>query len=423
MMMDFYEAFGNNANEDTKIPTEILEELNKELPSNLTYFQDGNGRYRIVPKPDRKIQTLKMTTMFDFDPEKDSLLIERLKSVPQDKWAEYLYRTQKSIAVKNVRIGDNEQLIPLEQTLGNPLSDEKIICKDCKMYPAKFPNPTPMMFESEEGDKVCINFQQEAYDSLTEIKIHNVDFPALKIDLYIYQPLVDISEETAKTSKNNQFIANYSVTPTNAPSVSEALTALRFFKGIFTGKTKINGQSMISSTAQVEFDKQGVEDALHFWSTAAKLEKKLDVNFIPNADFPTEDVKFFSELDVCLNENKKIIWKHPFNHFHINGYHPHTEEGTPDAITKCDGLHFQFIEGPIPCTLLGTEFEIYSFSEMDDLITTNIEWDDEEKQNGEMYISDAPGKTWTLKRLYMTKDDMDKFKENLKQNKKSGSKS
>ena len=106
-----------------------------------------------------------------------------------------------------------------------------------------------------------------------------------------------------------------------------------------------------------------------------------------------------------------MINKHPFDHFHINGYHPQIDEDTIDIASKNDILHFQFIEGPIPCTLLGTEFEIFSLSEMKDLIMTNIEWDDEEKQNGEIYVSDAPGKTWTLKRLYMTKDDIDKLKE------------
>ena len=39
MIVDFYEAFGNDAAETLTIPQEVLAELNKELPDNLTYFQ------------------------------------------------------------------------------------------------------------------------------------------------------------------------------------------------------------------------------------------------------------------------------------------------------------------------------------------------------------------------------------------------
>lgn len=414
MMTSFKEVFGDNADEDNEIPQEILDELNKELPQNLIYLKDAKGRYVIAPRSDREIKSMRMTTKFDFDPEKDALLIERLKSVPQEKWGEYLFRTQKSIAVKEVKIGDEEQLIPLEQTLTNPLSDESAIVKECRMYPEEFPKPTPMVFESEEGDKVSINFQQEAYDSLTEIKIHNVDFPAMKIELFIYSPLTDVTEKTAKTNADNRISATYSVTPTKASSATEALSALRIFQGLFTGKTKVNGQVMISAATQAKFDPQRVEDALQFWSTAVKLEKKLAVNFNPAADFPMEDVKFFSELDTCLNQKKKIVWKHPFDHFHISGYHSKKEGVTMESLIRKEKLSFRFFEGPITCTLLGTEFDIYSLTEMEELFVTNIEWDDAEKQSGELYVTDAPGKTWTLSRLYMTKEDAEKMKEQKK---------
>ena len=96
MMTSFKEVFGDNADEDNEIPQEILDELNKELPKNLIYLKDEKGRYVIVPRLDRKIESMRMTTKFDFDPETDALLIEKLKSVPQEKWGEYLFRTQKS---------------------------------------------------------------------------------------------------------------------------------------------------------------------------------------------------------------------------------------------------------------------------------------------------------------------------------------
>ena len=409
MMIDFYEVFGENADEDNGLPQEVLEELNKDLPENLIYFQDENGRYCVVPKPDRKEKLMKLTTRFDLDQEKDSVLIKRLRVIPCEKWAEYFYRTQKSIPVKEVKIGNDEQLIPLEQTVGNPLSDEKVTLNDCKMFPEKFPKPVHMIFESEEGVRVSIAFQQVPYDSLSEIKIQNIDFPALKIELYVYAPLTEGCEKTARTSENNPVCVNYSVTPTNASSATMALDALRIFKGLFTGKTKVNGQVIVSASNQAEFDPQRIEDAFLFWETAVKLEKILGVDFVPDSEFPVEEAKLFSELAACLLEKKKIVWKHPFDHFGVSAYNSETEGWSMDMAIDQKNLYFNFIEGPFQCELLGVKFEIFSFTEMEDFIITNIEWNDAEKQRGEIYIADAPGKTWTLKRLYMTKENADKI--------------
>ncbi len=407
MIVDFYEAFGNDAAEALDIPKEVLAELNKELPNNLTYFQNEHGSYIVVPKPECIDSPLCMTTNFDLDPDKDALLIDRLKSLPFEKWAAYLYRAQKSVAVKNIKIGNHEQLIALENTIGNPLADKPNQMSNARMYPKEFPSPTALCFECDTGEKAYIHFQQQAYDSLTEIKFSNVDFPALKIDLYLYFPLSESTDPNAKTSETKLISANYSVTPSNAHTVAEALVALHIFRGIFTGTVKIDGQQMTAHDGDSWFDSQRVEDAISFWSSAEKLEKKLGITFNPGADFPTEDVKFFHELDLCLNQNKHVVWRHPFDHFHVNGFHPTVEDFTMDKMIGKESLRFTFLEGPIPCTLLGASFDLFSSSEMTDLMLTNIEWDDDTKQSGELYITDAPGKTWELKRLYMTKKDAD----------------
>lgn len=278
------------------------------------------------------------------------------------------------------------------------------------MIPEKFADPISMLFESEEGDKITISFQQQAYDSLTEVKYSNVDFPALKIELYVYCPLVEECGKESKTNKENPISVTYSVIPTKAATVSDAVKALHIFSGLFTGTTRVGGQIMTSKAAQDKFEPQKIEDALAFWNTALKLEEKLGVQFIPNADFPMEDVRFFSELDSCLNEKTPVVWRHPFESFHVNGFKTADDNVNEDQIIGADGAFFRFTEGPIKATLLGTTFEIYSLSEMSDFVITNIQWDDGTEKNGEVYITDAPGKTWILKRLYVTKEDAEKFK-------------
>lgn len=53
-----------------------------------------------------------------------------------------------------------------------------------------------------------------------------------------------------------------------------------------------------------------------------------------------------------------------------------------------------FFEGPINATLFGATFELYSETEMRDFIITSVEWDDESKMAGDLYIADeASGKS------------------------------
>lgn len=404
MMSDFYQSFGKEADVDRKIPHEILEELNKELPENLMYIQDDHGSCKVVLRPELFFKELRLTTQFDLDPEKDADLIAKLKTIPLDKWAEYFYRTQKSISVKNVKVGNDQQLIPLERMVGNPLSKENGKVMECMMFPTEFPDPFVIIFECENGEDVPVSFQQQPFDSLTEIKFSNIDFPALNIEMYIYSPITDKDEEDSRTSKMHPGSVTYSVTPTMAESVSDAVKALHIFSGLFAGTTKVNGQIMVSDDARKNFDQQKLEDTLTFWTTALKLEEILKVKFTPGAEFPMDDSRFFTELNTCLIQNKQIVWKHPFDSFRLNSFKITDNNRDENSIIGVNGLSMQFIEGPISVSLLGAEFEIYSLTTMNDMVVTNIQWDDETRQSGEVYISDAEGKMWTLKRLYITKE-------------------
>ena len=118
--------------------------------------------------------------------------------------------------------------------------------------------------------------------------------------------------------------------------------------------------------------------------------------------------RLFTELQTCLLENKEIIWRHPFDHFHVSGIHPVNENISFDDYIGKDSFRYEFYEGPIFVSLLGAEFNLFSRTRMDDFVMTNIVWDDGGREAAEVYISDAPDKQWTLSRLYITEDDMNK---------------
>ena len=84
--------------------------------------------------------------------------------------------------------------------------------------------------------------------------------------------------------------------------------------------------------------------------------------------------------------------------------HIQIKEKEFDNIIEKEGVHLDFLEGPIHATLLGAEFDLYSNTKMVDFIITNIKWDDEKRKSGEFYIADAPGKVWKLIRRYIPKE-------------------
>ena len=411
MIGKFYESFGKEKDETQELPKEVIDILNSMLPGNFMYMPDESGRYRAVPRPDKILEGIKLTTQFGFDEEKDAELIKKLKRIPRDKWDAYFYRTQMRVPIKNARIGDEEKKIPIEELSRDPLSDGEVLFTDGFMQAYAFPDPIKMIFESPEGDFAEIGIQQQAYDSLTEIKFINLDFPALKIELFQYSPLVDDADEGAHTSTNKQIVVNYSVTPSNAESVKDAVTALHLFRGLFNGTTKVNNNIVSPEGSKEKVDSKKIEDAIAFWETALKIEEKLNVRFNPKAECPEEDIRFFTELQTCLIDGKAIVWRHPFDHFHVGGFHPAQEGVSFEDFIGKDAIRYEFLEGPIPATLLGAEFDLYSRTEMQDFIITNIEWDDEKKERAEVYISDVPDKQWRLTRLYMTEADMEEFRE------------
>lgn len=404
MITNFNDAFGKETSMDKDIPDEVLELLDADLPDNFMYIKDKEGKYMAVPRPERINQKIKLTTDLDLDQDKDALLLNRLNMLPREKWAEYLYRIQRVIPVKNMKVGNEDRVIPIEKTMGNPLQEDKITVTQAMMYPEKFPKPITIIFESAEGDKVPIEIQQQAYDSLSEIKFQNIDFPALKVEIYRYAPLIDGEQhkEQSVTNADDPFRLKFFIKPSKAQTVKEAITALHIFKGLSDGTARINGQIIVPNGGKSTLNLQQIDDASAFWSTALKLEERLNVSFNPGANFPIEDVRFFDELNSCLIDKKEIVWKHPFDHFHMEKYQPVDETHYLEDLIGKEDIYYKFNEGPFTATLLGATFKIYSCSKLRDFIITNIEWDDAHKKGCTIYIADAPGKVLKLSRLYVT---------------------
>ena len=272
MLGDFFGTFSKEAREQRDVPQELLEIINKELPRNFEYRRDDNGEYRIVPTEDANF--VRMNAELDIDKLEDSDLQEKIQKVPHDKQIAYLARLLERIPVKNTVVGDKDKKIPIEQTMDDPINGSNVIISNQWIYLRQISDRV-FEFETFEGAIVRVPFRQQVYDSLTEMKYVNTDFPSLDIEIYVYAPLIEQIEEGAITSKENPVSVRYKVTPTKADSVKDALNALYVFKGFYEGTIKVNGHipERIQVDRQIDFEQ--IDEKIDFWKKALQLENIL----------------------------------------------------------------------------------------------------------------------------------------------------
>lgn len=381
MIADFYETFDESPGRGSDIPQEVLDVLSEKLPSNFIYYRDEDGNYIAGTKSVSNAMILKVDV-------EQSFIDENLKDIPKEKWAEYIYRMQLNVPVTNVRIGNEEEQIPIEETVGNPINNS-VKMQESYLHPEPFPPAKDVTFETVEGDSVVLSIARKPYSSFDEVFLTNINFPALRIQFYISE------------NKNSSRV-NYTVNPTKASTVSEALVALHLFNGFYNGTLKVDGMQLSEPVMGEEmFDVERLKNTLDFWEVAGKMEKKLGVSFVPSAEFPMEDAEFFSHLECCILNDREIVWEHPFDHFHMGGI---SSEDKFNELLGKEGVEFVFTEGPIHATLLGAEFDIYSQTKLSNIVMTSIDWDDEKKCSGEIYVADPIGGKWKLCRKYMTEE-------------------
>ena len=213
MIMNFYDAFDNENDFNVDIPKEVLDVLNQNLPKNFHYYKDSTLGYVAGPSSDHI--SLKVT----IDPQ---FVEKELKNIPQKDWAEYIYRAQLKVPVTNTSIGNDNKMIPLEETLHNPLESSAPSLESAELVPEPFPNPISITFETIEGDTITLHIQRQACKAMKKRKYANVDFPAIEMRLTLYEDAFPMRTKF-----------NFTVIPANAKSSKDALAALRLLKGLY----------------------------------------------------------------------------------------------------------------------------------------------------------------------------------------------
>lgn len=377
-----------------KLPEEIVSLMEETLPKGIRIVYDEKSGYTVIPGEgfaNNKI--LNVTLQFDQD------LIKELKekNISNNEFAEYLYRTQKEINVIKAEItdGESKETCPIEVTFGDPFSDNKEL-KDMKLIPADFPPAKTMRFGLGDGNEIEIAIKRVPYADINIAKFENVTFNAIKIEFYYDE-------------KKKLGWMNYSVTPTDASSVKEAVEALKLFVQLSQGEVVINEVHHPIDNSKAKTNGNHMEDAILFWENALELERALNIRFNPKANFTNEDAELFTELYISLVQGKNIKYEHPFDHFKVGKITPFDNNKADDIIGK-QGVYFQFVGDKTTVKLLGAEFDIYYAIYMTGFVVTSIEKN--EDGSLEFYIKDDGEKTWRLIRRAATSEE--KAKEILK---------
>lgn len=387
MIADFSDVFGKEREKGNMIPREVLGILEKdELPSSFMYYQDDDGEYIVGPRPEHIAEPKKLSVKID-----RSFIDDNLKGIPQEKWMEYIYRTQMKVPIKSAEVGDAGKTIPIEKMAGNPLQEPPKV-KDIVMSPAPFPDIPPMEFETVEGDKILMQLIRKPHPSFDEIVLENTGFPAFWVQFTL----------CADRTKSRMV---YAVKPKLAETVSDAVIAIHMAKGFFYGNLKMGGQELGGIEAkQRDAEEEQLKGIETLWTTLKELEEALGTVFKPAAELPDEDIQFIAQLDAGILRDKPVIWRHPFEHFHLREFH--IKDGNIKDIIGKEGIECEFIEGPIKCDLLGASFDVYSKTRLSNIVITNVVWDDNERRGCEVYVADPANGSWTMARKFMTKAQM-----------------
>lgn len=399
MLGDFYNTF-KNTNSNSQLPEAVMDIISKELPENYGYvYSEKFKRYVAAPLNKRGSQTI-------------DIIFDRSQISDFPVWAqenpnatmEYLYRTQKSIKInKAVLIDKNGKRYPLSELNKDPFSSKEKIVNEY-IIPSPFPEGRLVSFETENGKKRDIIIRRVPCDSREFVKMSNVDFPALSLNVYI--PDVGCKGPGK---------INISATPSKADNVMDAVFSLELLKGYVEGTLKINGKSLGKVLPDdPNYSSESVDEKLNYWNLVLSLQEKLGVRFNPQIKMDLNELHLFDELVVAFVYDKDIEYISPTNYLTVNKEALDNPVFKKTAIMENNGLALSFVNGPEIHKLMGANIKLYTVNL---LMGFKIDHTEELENNAKIFIINAGDSPWKYyKRFALLKKEVASEQKRLKEN-------
>lgn len=393
MIGSFYDAF-KSTEQPRVLPSEVVDELSKELPRGYRYEMSEDGRCMVVPDENEA------SARFCGDVDYAANGIP--ESISRDKLVEYMYRTQKQIKFKSVCMTDGERTVPIEDMYRDPLTHERSeTVTEVWARPYPFPPPKVHVLSDGEGTSQEVSIRRVPYDSMSAVKFVNFTFPALAIEVIIYERDGEESQLPAGGSS-----IRVSARPTKAKSVHDAVVALTLMKAFGAGTLRIDGVPLSSSLHYRESQKDRCEqvgEALSFWQTLERLEEVLGVEFDPSVECDNECADLLRSLAYSFLDERDVVITKPLVHFHIEFAGDENIDELEGHIGR-SGLSLSFVD-VINANVMGASFSVCEANVLVDMVLERVVYDGDDK-GAELYIADAPGASFkVVKRIFRTEQE------------------
>lgn len=240
--------------EPVKIPKEIIDQLNKDLPKGLEYVQIGENACGITSKEDLNIT---LNILMPEIPKKYSEIIKT-----SDDLFEYMYRTQTKLTCKPNEDGTitiNNNKISYSNFIKFPLSSNCLKhLGEFSIVPQEFPQIGNMVFQTENMRK-SLYMKRVPYDSMDTIAIESIDNTWFKVRILLHE--VTFFATVHFTFKFELIQA-----------VNELVEAFKFHNSLFKNGVSIAGFKL---NGKISKDKIISNETIEFWEKVLQLENIL----------------------------------------------------------------------------------------------------------------------------------------------------
>jgi len=372
----------------TKVPDGILAVLNKALPKGFEYKAHGE---ECIIEPINKDDISRIK--FNFKMPLSKALLEKHK----DNFEDYLYRTQTTLLLEDLKFKIDDKVYNINDFIKNPLKLENYNRINCYLRPPEFPPARLLKFKVYNGKTYAINFRRKPYNDMNIMLISNEDFNVLNIHFYVDE-------------KNENMTMKLKIDFEAAESIAQLIEAFVLYRGFISGNVKLNDSNFPEWTYDGISEEQ-VTKAITCWTKVNKLEKILQVQFKPTKDLTELEYRYVQELYTCLIEKKPILTYEPFDHLYFGSI---DLENTEDLVDKHD-LSFSFIE-EFEFNIIEHKFAIYSTTIVDDFIVTSINNIEEENKMKINIVSEEHKKSKLTQFYFLTKDQAEQYMYNYSKN-------
>lgn len=241
-----------------RIPRELIDQLNKDLPEGLEYVEIGENACGIMSKENL---TISLPIVFPEIPEKIANLINTT-----DDLFEYIYRTQTKLTCKPNEDGTieiNSNKVAVSNLIRFPLSSHCVAdSSEFCIVPQPFPEIGALNFQTGDMNKT-LNMKRIPYESMNTVVIESQDDTWLRVRVLLHED-------------NSTITVNFTFRLEIIKSVKELVKALKFNNSVFTNGISMMGHKLDGVISE---DKVVENETIEFWEKVLQIEGIFGLSF------------------------------------------------------------------------------------------------------------------------------------------------